>query len=124
MFSESGPFRATSELSFRITAGIHPICGVCDLGPFVNDCAAGKTLSSPDVEAASIEEIMVPHVGAGIHIDAREGVFVVLRTDVDRGTVDVLRVSGIRQIEGGVPLGSVRIVKGLNAIDQLRNLEG
>lgn len=59
-------------------------------------------------------------VGEGIQIAARDGLFVVLGTDVDRGTVDVLQMSGIRRIETGVPLSSVRVLKGLNPFDRLR----
>jgi len=65
----------------------------------------------------------LPQVGQGIQIDARDGVFVVLRTDPERGTVDVLQMSGIRQIEGGVPLGTVRILKDRDPLAELRGIE-
>ncbi len=60
--------------------------------------------------ATEIAEVTIPRVGQGVRIDARDDVFVVLRTDLDRGTADVLRVSGVRQIEGGIPLGMMRIL--------------
>ena len=49
--------------------------------------------------------------------------FVVLRTDPERGTVDVLQMSGIRQIEGGVPLGTVRILKDRDPLAELQGIE-
>ena len=65
-----------------------------------------------------------PQVGQGIQIDQRDGVFVVLRTDSDRGTVDVLQMSGIRQIEGGVPLGTVRVLQGRDPMVELQGEGG
>ncbi|KAA6457524.1 hypothetical protein DYQ86_22090 [Acidobacteria bacterium AB60] len=62
----------------------------------------------PNLSGAS--EGAVPAVGSRIRIEARDGVFVVLRTDLERGTVDVLQISGQRQIEGGIALNSVRVV--------------
>jgi hypothetical protein len=62
-------------------------------------------------EAGESKNREIPQVGQGVEIDARDEVFVVLRTDLERGTVDVLQMSGVRQIQGGVPLNTVRIKK-------------
>jgi len=76
-----------------------------------------------DKTGGNFAELAVPRIGDGIEIEARDGVFIVLRTDMERGTLDVLQLSGIRQIEGGVPLGSVRVLRGENPIEQLQNFE-
>ena len=59
-------------------------------------------------------EKTLPQFGHRIAIDNREGVFIVLRTDAENGTVDVLRVSGVRQIEASIPLSSVRVLSSQN----------
>lgn len=86
------------------------------MASFVNRSVESGDLCRPECS----EDATLPKVGEGIQIAARDGLFVVLGTDVDRGTVDVLRMSGIRRIETGVPLGSVRVLKGLNPFDQQR----
>ena len=70
------------------------------------------------------EEISGLPAGERIQIDGRDGVFVVLRTDEDRGTVDVLQISGLRQIVGGIPLGTVRVLDELNPLALLLSSEG
>jgi len=93
------------------------------LGPTVDQSVRStlpKTLLDNKAAAGGLEEKRVPRVGEGVQIDARDGVFVVLRTDASRGTVDVLQVSGVRQIEGGVPIGSVRILHGVSLMDELK----
>ena len=52
----------------------------------------------------------LPRVGEGVGIEARDGVFVVLCTDLDRGTAEVLQMSRIRRIERGIPLYAMRIL--------------
>jgi hypothetical protein len=54
-------------------------------------------------------------VGQGVKITGRPGVYVVLRADAETGTADVLLISGIRQIESGVPLGLMHLL-----VDQQR----
>ena len=73
-----------------------------------------------DTTGGETQDRELPQIGQGIQIDARDGVFVVLRTDAERGTVDVLQISGIRQIEGGIPLGSVRILKDHDPMAELQ----
>lgn len=68
-----------------------------------------------EVEAKTAEVGGLP-AGERIQIDGREEVFVVLRTDQDRGTVDVLQISGLRQIVGGIPVGSVRVLNDRNPL--------
>jgi hypothetical protein len=70
-----------------------------------------------EVEAKTCsEELGGLPAGERIQIDGREEVFVVLRTDRDRRTVDVLQISGLRQIVGGIPLASVRVLNDRNPL--------
>lgn len=73
------------------------------------DNLAGNLECGSAVAAGQNREI--PRIGQSVEIDDRDGMFVVLRTDIVGGTVDVLQMSGVRQIEGGVPLERVRLVK-------------
>jgi hypothetical protein len=68
-------------------------------------------------------EKALPQIGHRIAIDSREGVFIVLRTHADRGTVDVLRVSGMRQIEAGIPLSSVQVLSGQKWADLFEKID-
>jgi hypothetical protein len=72
------------------------------------------------VEAKSgSEELGGLRAGERIQIDGREGVFLVLRTDQDRRTVDLLQISGLRQIVGGIPLGSIRVLDDRNPLARM-----
>lgn len=77
--------------------------------------SAIRTGREVEAKTASVELGGLP-AGERIQIDGREGVFVVLRTDEDRGTVDVLQISGLRQIVGGIPRGSVRVLNNRNPL--------
>lgn len=81
-----------------------------------------ETTSS--AKASPLTERILPEFGHRIAIDSREGVFVVLRTDAEKGTVDVLRVSGMRQIEAGIPLSSVRVLSSQNWGDLFEEIDG
>lgn len=88
------------------------------VNPTVEDNVLRRELSVPAIPPA---ERVLPQFGHRIAIDSREGVFIVLRAYPDQGTVDVLRISGVRQIEAGIPVSSVRILSGQNSGDLLEN---
>ena len=67
--------------------------------------------TEPAPTAGNHQDREIPLVGQGVWIDGRDGVHVVLRTDIVSGTVQVLQTSGIRQIRDGVPLSAIRIAK-------------
>ena len=94
------------------------------LGPFVNPVLKDHVLHRElSVTASQAAERVAPQFGHRIAIDSREGVFIVLRVDPDHGTVDVLRITGMRQIEAGIPVSSVRILSGQNSGDLLENAD-
>ena len=80
------------------------------MGPNLDQSSATSRRHPDDKTTVNREPVRFPRVGEGVQIDARDGVFVVMRTDISGGTVDVLGMSGVRQIEGGVPVESVRIL--------------
>ena len=85
----------------------------------------GSIRNAREVETKTgSEELGGLLAGERIQIDGREGVFVVLRTDQDQRTVDVLQISGLRQIVGGIPMGSVSVLSDLNLLARLLGAEG
>lgn len=52
-----------------------------------------------------------PAIGQKVHVDGRQGTFVVLGRNSEDETADILRVSGIRQIEGGVPFNTLGTIE-------------
>ena len=51
------------------------------------------------------------NIGERVQIDGRDGIFVVLRVDTDRGAADLLLMSGVRRIESNIPLGTIHVLR-------------
>jgi hypothetical protein len=92
------------------------------INPNIEGAVHGREVSA-SAKATPPAEKALPQFGHRIAIDSREGVFIVLRTHADRGTVDVLRVSGMRQIEAGIPLSSVQLLDGQKWSDLCQKID-
>jgi hypothetical protein len=52
----------------------------------------------------------VPVVGKRVHVTGEEGEFMVIRVDRARRSADLMKMTGIRRVEEGVPLTTLRPV--------------
>jgi hypothetical protein len=50
-------------------------------------------------------------VGKRVQVAGEEGEFMVIRVDRERRSADLMKMTGIRRVEEGVPLTALRVVK-------------
>jgi hypothetical protein len=76
-------------------------------------------------EAVPVSGIGVSHelVGEWVKVTGKHGIYVVLRADAATGTADVLLISGVRQIESGVPLGLLHSLREGERQNRLKDLK-
>lgn len=93
------------------------------MGPTIHPEVEGDIYRRDVTVTSAPGQIAVPLSGHRIEIDGREGVFIVLRTDAERETVDVLRITGMRQIEAGIPMASARLLARQNSVDPFEKID-
>ena len=79
--------------------------------------------TSPSATQVSHEGACHPLTGQFVRIVGRPGVYVVLRADSATGTADVLLMSSIRQIESGIPLGTLNLLSETQRAGRVRASE-
>jgi hypothetical protein len=50
-------------------------------------------------------------IGERVQIDGRDGLFVVLRLDLEQDVADLLLMNGVRRLENNVPLASIHVLR-------------